>query len=81
MPSNSKMRVTSANVNPNLRALSRCESGNLPDKIEMKITLSMPKTISSNVSVNSATQPAGLLIQEKSILRKFKAELWCKDFS
>jgi len=38
-------------------------AGSLPARIEMKMMLSMPRTISSTVSVSSATQASGLVSQ------------------
>src|SRR5690606_32248123 len=52
-------RVTAAPRMPSLRARSRCASGSLPARIEMKMMLSMPRTSSSAVSVASAIQISG----------------------
>jgi len=53
------MRMNMASPNPSRRALGCCRFGSLPTRIEMKITLSMPSTISSTVSVSSAIQLSG----------------------
>ena len=55
------MRMNMARPSPTLRALPCCSVGSLPARMEMKMTLSMPRTISSTVSVNSAIQLSGLL--------------------
>ena len=60
MPSSSRMRMPIAARMPTRRALSRCSSGSLLARMEMKMMLSMPRTISSAVSVSSATQTSGL---------------------
>ena len=52
-------RVTSASVRPSLRALSCCSGGSLPARIEIKITLSIPSTISNAVSVSREIQICG----------------------
>ena len=44
---------------PTRRALSRWSSGSLLARMEMKMMLSMPRTISSAVSVSSAIQTSG----------------------
>ena len=40
------------------RALACCVAGSLPDRIEMKMTLSTPRMISRKVSVTSASRPS-----------------------
>ena len=60
MESRSPTLDTIARSNPVRRAGRCCGSGSLADKIEMKITLSTPRTISRMVSVTSAIQISGL---------------------
>ena len=55
----SRMRVMSASARPTLRAFACCSAGSLPLRIEMKMRLSMPSTISSNVSVKRLIQICG----------------------
>ena len=50
----SRMRVSMAPASPTVRARGRCAFGRRPDRIEMKMMLSMPSTISSAVRVASA---------------------------
>ena len=50
---------------PSRRARARCASGNLLVRIEMKIRLSMPSTISSTTSVSSATHAVGSMDKGK----------------
>ena len=50
------IRVTIAPANPRVRARALCSLGSRPDRIEMKMMLSIPRTISSAVSVPSAIQ-------------------------
>ena len=57
------MRIPIAAPSPTSRARSRCSGGSLFERIEMKMTLSTPSTISSAVSVSSAVQIFGSLIQ------------------
>src|SRR4029450_3932789 len=57
-----RMRVTRANINPVCRALACCSGGNLPARIEMKMTLSMPRTISRTVRVKRLIHASGKLI-------------------
>ncbi|MNJ04307.1 hypothetical protein D3C73_1650030 [compost metagenome] len=45
---------------PIRRALARCCSGSLLVRIEIKIRLSMPSTISMTIKVARATQAVGL---------------------
>ena len=56
MDSSRAMRVTMASPSPRTRALFRFARGSLPTRIEMKMMLSMPSTISSAVRVMSAIQ-------------------------
>ena len=44
---------------PNLVAFLRFSAGNLPVAIEIKMILSIPKTISKKVKVKSAIQASG----------------------
>jgi len=55
--SNSRMRIPIAAMSPIRRARPCCDPGSLLDRIEMKMTLSTPSTISRNVSVMSASRP------------------------
>src|SRR5262245_16833483 len=61
-----KMRMPIAASSPVRRARSCCDAGNLLDRIEMKMTLSTPSTISRNVRVTSARRPADMKKGEKS---------------
>ena len=61
--SSSRMRVTMASVRPTVRARGCSPAGSFPDRIEMKMMLSMPRTISSTVSVRSAIQVSGEVSQ------------------
>src|SRR6266705_6626972 len=54
------MRVTIAPANPTRRARACCAAGSLPARIEMKMMLSMPSTISSTVSVSRPSHTSGL---------------------
>src|SRR6185503_475084 len=45
--------------------------GSLPDRIEMKITLSTPSTISRNVSVTSASSPSEVRNASILVFRNF----------
>lgn len=58
MVASSTSRIISAAEIPSRRARARCASGSLLVRIEMKIRLSMPSTISSTTSVNNATHGA-----------------------
>ncbi len=57
-----------ASERPSNRARLRCSGGSLSDRIEMKITLSIPSTISNAVSVSNATHTSGLLNSSKQDL-------------
>ena len=46
-----------------VRPLPCCSGGSFPVRMEMKMMLSMPRTISSRVSVPRATQALGSAIQ------------------
>src|SRR5512139_2570455 len=63
MDSSSRMRVTMAKPSPSTRPLFRWCWGSLPTRMEMKMMLSMPRTISSAVSVTSAIHASGLVSQ------------------
>jgi hypothetical protein len=54
--SKSRMRIPIAARSPIRRAGPCCDPGSLLDRIEMKMTLSTPSTISRNVSVMSASR-------------------------
>ncbi len=55
----SPIRVTIAPSRPMRRARGCWSAGSFPDRIEMKMMLSTPRTISRNVSVASAIQISG----------------------
>src|SRR2546428_5019547 len=61
--SRSRMRVSMASARPTVRARGCSPAGSLPARIEMKMMLSMPRTISSTVSVRRAIQVSGALSQ------------------
>jgi hypothetical protein len=52
----SRMRVIIASPRPMVRAFGCCSLGSLPERMEMKITLSMPRTTSSTVKVSRPIQ-------------------------
>ena len=56
-----------ARAKPILRALGCSFSGSFPETIDKKTILSIPKMISKNVSVSSATQAFGLEINSVMI--------------
>ncbi len=58
----SAMRMNIASPRPTCRAFFCWAAGSLPARIEMKITLSTPSTISRNVRVTSAIQASGEVI-------------------
>ena len=55
----SSNREAMANPRPSRRALSRWSAGRRPTRIEMKMMLSMPRTISRAVSIAKAIQMFG----------------------
>ena len=57
----SRMRNSSASASPICRARLACAGGMRETTTDRKITLSMPRTISSAVRVNSAAQASGLV--------------------
>jgi hypothetical protein len=59
------MRMTIASPNPTRLASAWRFSGSLPVRMEMKMMLSMPSTISSAVRVMSAIQMSGFVNQSK----------------
>ena len=63
----SRIRNTSASASPICRARFACACGMRETMTDRKMTLSMPRTISSAVSVNSAAQASGLV--HNSIMR------------
>ena len=65
MVNSSPSRSSSAIMMPMRRARACCSFGNLLVRIEMKIRLSMPSTISMTISVISAIQAAGSLKHAK----------------
>jgi hypothetical protein len=62
MENNRARRVNMASASPTRRPNSRCCSGRRDTRIEIKMMLSMPSTISSAVKVASAIQASGLAI-------------------
>src|ERR1044071_6571112 len=60
---NSSTRVMSASERPSFRAFACFSAGSFPARIEMKITLSMPRTISRPVRVRSEIQICGSVSQ------------------
>ena len=54
------MRTNMASARPTSRPLALLLRGSLPDKIEMKTMLSMPRTISSAVSVSERDPGLGV---------------------
>src|SRR5581483_5633630 len=66
----SSTRVTIANASPLTRAELRCAGGSRPTRIEMKMMLSMPRTISSNDSVTNAIQACGSVKSSSIVLRQ-----------
>jgi hypothetical protein len=61
--SSNRMRVTMAKPRPRRRPMLRCSGGRRPTRIEMKMMLSTPSTISSATRVMRAIQPSGVDIQ------------------
>jgi hypothetical protein len=57
--SSSSTRMIIAIARPMVRAFFCCSIGSLPDRMEMKMTLSMPRTISRTVNVNRAIHACG----------------------
>ncbi len=67
MENSSAMRVSIASARPVMRADLRRSGGRRPTRIEMKMMLSMPRTISSNDSVTNASHACGS--ESSSIMR------------
>ncbi len=63
----SRMRNTSASASPICRARFACACGMRETMTDRKMTLSMPRTISSAVRVNNAAHASGLV--NSSIMR------------
>jgi hypothetical protein len=59
-------RITIASVRPRLRAFACCSLGSFDARIEMKITLSTPRTISRTNSVMKTATRSGVNSREKS---------------
>ena len=59
-------RITIARVRPRLRARACCSFGSFDARIEMKMTLSTPSTISSTKSVTKTAIRSGVKAKEKS---------------
>ena len=62
----STTRISIARVRPRLRALACCSFGSFDARIEMKITLSTPRTISRTKSVAKTAIRSGVKAKEKS---------------
>ena len=56
----SRMRMPIAAPRPSVRPRCCCSFGSFPTRIEMKMTLSTPRTTSRNVSVSSAISPSAV---------------------
>src|SRR5579863_4297109 len=67
MDKSKRTRVMSASSRPIVRARPRRAGGNLPERIEMKMTLSMPRTISRAVSVSRLIQMLASVIQDMKV--------------
>ena len=65
--SSSRMREPIASDRPSRRARSRFSGGSRPTRIEMKMMLSTPSTISRAVRVARATQALGSAIQSNML--------------
>ena len=59
--SSSRMRMIMARARPIVRPFWRCSAGSLPARIEMKMMLSIPRTISRAVNVINAIHAWGSL--------------------
>jgi hypothetical protein len=57
--SSRRIRVTSAKARPMVRARACWARGSLPARIEMKMTLSIPRTISRKLNVTRLTHAFG----------------------
>ncbi len=64
------IRMIIARPRPAVRAVPCFSRGSLPARMEMKMTLSMPRTISSTVRVSRAIHASGLVIQSISRHRR-----------
>ena len=53
------MRITIASASPMIRARARCSGGRRLTRMEMKMMLSTPRTISSAVRLKSAIHASG----------------------
>ena len=69
IPSNIITRKTNAKINPNRRAIGCLDFSKSCVISEIKIILSIPKTISSNARVHKDMRPGKLKIDSKSILK------------
>src|SRR5690606_5100161 len=56
----SRIRVSIASPSPRLRARACWAWGSFPERIDMKMMLSIPRTTSNTVRVSSATHVSGL---------------------
>jgi hypothetical protein len=63
MLTRSRILVTSARPRPRVRALACCGRGSLPARIEMKMTLSIPRRISRKVNVTRLAHTFGSATQ------------------
>ncbi len=62
-PISNRIRMIIAKKSPNCINFLRFSMGNRSDKIEMKIMLSIPKTISKKVRVIKATTISGVIMR------------------
>jgi hypothetical protein len=70
MVNSSPSRMNSASVRPSERALGCSLLGSLPAKIEMKMMLSMPRTISMAERESRLIQPSAVPNTLKSNIRR-----------
>ena len=70
MKFSSSTRVMSASARPMLRALPCWSAGSLPERIEMKMMLSTPRTISRTVSVTRLSHASGFVSQANMAAEK-----------
>src|SRR5437763_12461613 len=67
--------VIIARPSPKVRALLCSLEGSLPDRIEIKIILSIPRTISNAVKVNNAIQTSELVIQSIKLIQSYRIKI------
>ncbi len=71
MDSSSRIRVPMASARPKKRAFGCCSLGRRLTRIEMKMMLSMPRTISRAVRVRKATHISGLLSHSMRVITRW----------